>query len=260
MHTPKSVRRLSIGGFAAELWPRAPYEVLTSDAPSVLGFAFETQGGVDALGDRRAAPFRRPANSLSWLPRNCPVFSQSDRGGEYLAVHGLPSTMIGHPDAEQRLLNGIVDEDAVVAAFALRRLSISGSGDGEQALDVLAAVLLHVLSGAKAPSPWLTASRMTAIDRFIDAHLHERLGVARLARELELSVGHLVRSFRQGVGMTPHRYIMERRLSRARLLIAAHHPIALAAVDCGFSDQAHLTRSMRRAIGVTPGSRQFRCG
>ena len=245
-------RRLEIDGLTAELWPKAAYEVRSSSDRTVLGFAFEAQSGVDAIGDGKAGAFRRRANSLSWVPRGCPVFSRSEQGGEYLAVHGMPSTMIGHPDAELRPLNGIVDADAVAAAHALRRMLISQADDDAQALNVLAAVLLSHLDVAGIASPWLTAARMTAIDRFIDAHLHKPLSVARLAGELELSIGFLVRAFRQSVGTTPHRYVMERRLSRARLLLSAGHPIAMAAAECGFADQAHLTRSMRQAIGVTP--------
>lgn len=67
-----------------------------------------------------------------------------------------------------------------------------------------------------------------------------------------MSVGFLVRAFRQSLNMTPHRYIMERRLARARRLLQAKSAIADVAFACGFTDQAHLTRTLRQTIGVTP--------
>ncbi|MCJ2123546.1 helix-turn-helix transcriptional regulator [Methylobacterium sp. J-077] len=76
----------------------------------------------------------------------------------------------------------------------------------------------------------------------------------RLAAELDLSVGFLVLAFRKALGVTPHRYLMERRLARARTQLASGQTIAAAAQEYGFADQAHLTRHMRRTLGMTPGA------
>ena len=248
------VRRLEIDGFVAELWPKAAYEVQGPSAQAVIGFAFEEQTGVDAIGDRNAGRFCRKANTLSWLPPDCPVFSCSDDGGEYLTIHGMPSMMIGHSGAGQRPLNDIIDAEAVNAAFSLRRVLMSRMVDAAHELHILTAVLLHRSSGAEIAPRWLTASRLKRIDECIDLHMHEPLDLARLSAELDLSVGFFVKAFRQSVGMTPHRYVMERRLARARMFLSVNRSIAAVSAECGFTDQSHLTRSMKRVIGITPSA------
>lgn len=252
MHMTETVRRLETETWTAELWPKAAYDVQATCDQAVIGFAFGTQSGMDAIGTGTTRPFLRRPNTLSWVPAGCPVFSCSDEGGEYLVLRGMPSAMIGHQDAGQRPLNGIADPDAVAAACSLRHMLVCGKQAITSEPDILAAVLLHHFSDEKTISPWITASRLIAIDRFIDRHISERLEITRLAEELGLSVGFLVRAFRQSLGVTPHRYLMDRRLAHARMLLRARHPVAEVAAECGFSDQAHLTRLMKRSLGVTP--------
>jgi AraC-like DNA-binding protein len=74
-----------------------------------------------------------------------------------------------------------------------------------------------------------------------------------LARQTGLSPSHLCRVFRQGTGMTPHAYQLQIRVRRAKTLLLAGCPIAQAATEAGFWDQAHLTRHFKRTIGVSPG-------
>ena len=69
-----------------------------------------------------------------------------------------------------------------------------------------------------------------------------------------LSPFHLIRSFSDSVGMTPHSYLMQVRATRARDLLLAGIPISTSAFECGFSDQSHLTRTFKRIFGVTPGA------
>jgi AraC family transcriptional regulator len=85
--------------------------------------------------------------------------------------------------------------------------------------------------------------------------MSERLSVTELAAALGLSVGFLTLAFRGALGTTPHRWLLERRLARARAQLAATaKPIAAIAGACGFADQAHLTRHMQATFGVTPGA------
>ena len=68
-----------------------------------------------------------------------------------------------------------------------------------------------------------------------------------------LSSFHLCRVFKAGVGLAPHAYVSQLRVRRAKQLMAEGVPIAQAAVDAGFFDQAHLSRHFKRIIGLTPG-------
>jgi AraC family transcriptional regulator len=65
---------------------------------------------------------------------------------------------------------------------------------------------------------------------------------------------HFSRSFKQATGVGPQRYVIQRRVERAkRLLRQTRQPIALIAQEAGFADQSHLTQIFHREMGVTPG-------
>jgi AraC family transcriptional regulator len=88
--------------------------------------------------------------------------------------------------------------------------------------------------------------------------LHENLdGTVRLtdlARECQLSVSHFARSFKASFGVTCHQWLTERRIERAKELLAlTNSPLADVASHSGFSDQAAFTRTFHRRVGVTPG-------
>ena len=76
----------------------------------------------------------------------------------------------------------------------------------------------------------------------------------QLARELGTHPSHLVRVFGREYGLPPHRYVVGRRLDRARPLLLAGMPIAEVAAVTGFHDQSHLTRHFRALLGTTPGA------
>lgn len=62
----------------------------------------------------------------------------------------------------------------------------------------------------------------------------------------------LIRGFRQAYGLPPHAYLTGRRVARARELLLAGTPAAVAATAAGFYDQAHLTRHFGRHVGTSP--------
>lgn len=74
-----------------------------------------------------------------------------------------------------------------------------------------------------------------------------------LARETGVERYRVVRSVRRALGVTPMAYALHLRAAEAKKLILAGVPIVDAALAAGFSDQAHLTRRMKRLFGVTPG-------
>ena len=87
----------------------------------------------------------------------------------------------------------------------------------------------------------------------LDAHLLAPVSSARLERVTGLSRIALARHFRAGLGTSPHRYVVMRRLDRARRLIQSGAALAAAAAESGFADQSHLTRHFSARSGVTPG-------
>jgi AraC-like DNA-binding protein len=87
---------------------------------------------------------------------------------------------------------------------------------------------------------------------FIEAHIHADFTLA----DLERATGHdrwqLSRDFRAMFGTSPYRYLMLRRLDRARDMMRANGTIAEAAHACGFSDQSHFGRLFKKTFGQTP--------
>lgn len=63
----------------------------------------------------------------------------------------------------------------------------------------------------------------------------------------------LSRNFRALYATSPHRFLLMRRLQRARDMIKAGEPLAEIAAATGFTDQSHLNRQFKKAFGVTPG-------
>ena len=104
------------------------------------------------------------------------------------------------------------------------------------------------------PSNGLSRQRLKRVCDYIDTHLDDRLTLTDLAVVASLSPYHFSRSFKRAVGVGPQRYVMHRRVERAKALIRrTNQPLALIARAVGFSDQSHLTSVFRREIGVTPG-------
>lgn len=80
------------------------------------------------------------------------------------------------------------------------------------------------------------------------------LTLADLARESGLSRFQLVRGFSRATGLTPHAYLLQRRIDIVRRLIAEGTPLAEAAAAGGFVDQSHMTRVFVRKYGFSPGA------
>lgn len=82
------------------------------------------------------------------------------------------------------------------------------------------------------------------------------VSLRELAADTGLGTFQLIRAFRAAYGMPPHAFQKLARLQRAEAALRRGVPIAAVAADCGFADQAHLTRAFKTFRGVTPG--QFR--
>lgn len=99
------------------------------------------------------------------------------------------------------------------------------------------------------------------IREHIDAHLEQNVGIETLARLADLSEFHFARAFKRSVGMPPHRYLVRRRIERARELLAnTDMPLAEIALVLGFSDQSHFARRFRESVGTTPSTYRWNLG
>ncbi|MGY1773776.1 helix-turn-helix domain-containing protein [Blastococcus sp. SYSU D00813] len=101
----------------------------------------------------------------------------------------------------------------------------------------------------------LSRGQLARVTRHVEDHLAEPLTVAELAALAHVSEFHFSRLFRAATGSSPHRYVLGRRVARAReLLETTGLPVSAVAARCGFADASHLTRHTRRALGATPAA------
>jgi AraC-like DNA-binding protein len=109
-------------------------------------------------------------------------------------------------------------------------------------------------SGAPAyVSGGLSAGALRRVRAYVDAHLEGAIDLRTLSGIAGLSTWHFARAFKKCLGMTPHTYLMRRRLEHAQhLLTQSAIPVAEIAVLSGFCDQSHLCRAFRQHVGVSP--------
>lgn len=79
------------------------------------------------------------------------------------------------------------------------------------------------------------------------------ISLGLISRRSGLSRWHLLRVFKKATGLTPHAYLNQVRVQRAKALIAGGAQLSDAALACGFFDQSHLSRRFKALLGVTPG-------
>lgn len=89
--------------------------------------------------------------------------------------------------------------------------------------------------------------------RYLLLDLCAHFPVEELARRCGLSRSHFTRAFTISLGTPPHRWLVRQRLRRAgELLERTNDSISTIALNCGFSDQSHLTRTFHTRIGISP--------
>lgn len=101
----------------------------------------------------------------------------------------------------------------------------------------------------------LAAWQEKRVRQHIDAHLAETILLQDLAALVKLSTSYFSTAFKVSFGMSPHNYIVARRVEHAKYRMASSNaPLSEIAFDCGLADQAHLSRIFRRATGTTPSA------
>ena len=112
----------------------------------------------------------------------------------------------------------------------------------------------YTRGGPQVPPPGLEPRAIRLAQEFLDHHLDQSVRLNDVAEAAGLPAFRLFRAFEKATGMTPHGYQRQARVRLASHLIRSGHGLSEAALMAGFADQAHMTRSFRRTMGVTPGA------
>jgi AraC-like DNA-binding protein/quercetin dioxygenase-like cupin family protein len=121
-------------------------------------------------------------------------------------------------------------------------------------LDLLALLIQRHFDKQRPMRP--LGNEITAVKRakeYLTDNFNKNISLEALAQIAYLSPFHLLRAFRNAVGLPPHEYLVNVRIERARQLLAQGRAIADVAFETGFFDQCHLHRHFKRIVGVTPG-------
>jgi AraC family transcriptional regulator len=103
----------------------------------------------------------------------------------------------------------------------------------------------------------LGKKRLQRVLTYIDTNLAENIGLQDLATLAGLGQYHFARMFKQSVGISPYRYVVNQRIEKAKRQLRRNNvAISEIALACGFADQSHLNRHFRKLVGMTP--RAFR--
>ncbi|MBC2688591.1 MULTISPECIES: AraC family transcriptional regulator [Pseudomonas] len=96
-------------------------------------------------------------------------------------------------------------------------------------------------------------SKLERAAEYIREHCTQALKLEDICTAAELSASYLIRAFKQQYGMTPHAYLVNRRIQFARQQLRQGRLIADVALDAGFADQAHFQRVFKQHLAATPG-------
>lgn len=176
---------------------------------------------------RAEALFERAAKNRMWAPDIIEQFVD-------------PGFAALHQEARRSLLGDTLMEPAYLSAladaiFARIGCQYAGAGLGIQPKETLA-----------------QASLRRVVQR-IETDLSDKITVKDLAQEVGLSRSHFSRAFQAVFGETPQQFIISRRLSCAREMLAeGRQSVAEIAAATGFSSQAHLSTAFKKRLGLTP--------
>jgi AraC family transcriptional regulator len=259
-------------GFAIE-----PYRGAQGDGPATTSdkhiltmcskhpSRFEISHGVN----HRVSYIRRPG-SLSLIPAGLYPLIRAETEFDFVAcaldsalVSALDSELERRPEGELRLRINVQDP----AAQQLMTLLIADANEGyaterlytESLTQALAVRMLFL---GRSTQPQTNNRGPSGLPRHVLRRIIERmrcfscdLSLQALANESGYSRVHFVRMFRAATGYSPHNYLINLRLERARELLK-NPSLSLIdiALDCGFSSHSHMSRLFHKSVGVTPSA------
>jgi AraC family transcriptional regulator len=268
--TPMTATRLA-EGVAVQRGVRSAGEgfgLHTHDYHSVTVLLSSPGSSSWSYGDGKCCPVRPAAGDVFFCPAHVTTAVRCEKAYESILLCLSPtffSRAAGDPgrvnlnEAAPAIMRKDSFVQRVVTSLA-DEVGREGSAGGELFASSLATALGVHLSReyTSGPGPHKTVARLpddelARLDRHITRNLDTPLTLDRLASVVGRSRFHFARLFKASTGVTPHQYVIRRRVERARELLRAGGVIAEVAVAVGFASQSHLTAHVRRAFGCTPG-------
>jgi AraC family transcriptional regulator len=222
---------------------------------------------------RTASGFRArtySGGSVCVIPAGQKMSARLESEAEHLALY-LDPALVLRVAAESYQPGGIeviekcAPHDQLIRSVGLALLSeletegLGGRLYAESLANVLAVHLLrHYTASGRTPRRFtggLSGLRLQRVTDFINDHYESDVSLAELAQVAGMSTFHFAREFKRTTGTTPHQYLIQCRIERAKSLLAAGElPLVEVGARTGFSHQSHFTRLFRKLTGTTPQS------
>lgn len=159
-----------------------------------------------------------------------PAIHIRDRHIEHIGWMMQAEDRAGHP-------GGRLFADSLASALAARLLALQTG------------TRIGAASGPRRLPAW----RLRQVEDYIEANLERDLTLAELAAVAGYSLSHFKALFRAAAGLPVHRYVLERRVARARQrLLEGRLGMTEIALEAGFAHSSHMARCLRRLLGVSP--------
>jgi AraC family transcriptional regulator len=244
---PEAVRR------RASRWHGMAAETVEYLGQRGAEFRFSGPMHLLAIGDRK----------LSFLPAGHPYHEWHG-----LSAHGRLVFLCFDPAKLQALdlrTPHLFIEDRMLLETALRlAAAVERACPEDQAyIEALGRVLVHELRrlggdeklGRVPARGGLAGWQQRVVTAFIEEHLEEHIPLPTLAGLARLSPYHFSRAFKQSFGVPPHRYHIQRRIERAKMLLAkSAMSVTEVGAAMGFSETSSFTSTFRRLTGITPSA------
>ncbi|HEY7378851.1 MAG TPA: AraC family transcriptional regulator, partial [Steroidobacteraceae bacterium] len=195
--------------------------------------------------------------------------THGERGCEFVRVrlsHRLFKAALGergHSGGDAEIIDNFGTRDPAIEALLLQLLREFREDAFCSALcaeAIVQQIVVHLLrrysSLSKVPDvrvQRLTPAKLARVTEYIDGNLAAELTTADVAAVVSMGAGHFAKCFRHTMGMTPHEFVAQKRIARAReLLLEKERSIADIAYQVGFSAPSHFSTAFTRNVGITP--------
>lgn len=163
-----------------------------------------------------------------------PVFGRSDELLEQLIVEAWRTARLG-------LKQSAIYADQLALSIASRLIWLQNLDSGERP------------PAAPQDGGGLSSRQMRMIEDYVESQLNNAITLDDLCGIAHLSRSYFVRQFKRSARISPHQFVLRRRIDRSkRLLRHSRKSIAQIAFECGFAHQEHLTQTFKRQTGTTP--------
>ncbi len=248
-HAGKGVRIGAGFGGKAEARPIIPQEIVAA--------LMSTEGTLEQRGAMAVLP--AGCGPAVRLATSCDV---TVYGFAPKVLKSFREELDGPRPPELDYIAATCDGDLMALLHLLDRELGLGEPSGRLYADSLAFALLAravALSSHHARTLSFDASPLNVraqerLFEFIEENLHRNLGLEDLAIQVGYGRGHFLKTFRAAAGTSPHQYLLDRRVQRAKAMLKkTSTSLVEIATACGFSSQSHFSSEFRRRVGISPG-------